>query len=63
MVRLWLEEDGSDAPLWRGHIQHVQTGQATYFSGLDGMLDFVVRLTGRRPSTEAADLWRQAPPA
>lgn len=44
IVRLWLEpasEEGEQQPCWRGHIRHVQTGEALYFHDLHQMIRFV----------------------
>jgi hypothetical protein len=42
VVRFWQEWSAA-GPRWRGHIEHVQSGESIAFLSLDGMLDFVRR--------------------
>lgn len=42
VIRFWREWSAV-RPRWRGHIEHVQSGQSATFLGLDAMLDFMRR--------------------
>jgi hypothetical protein len=44
VVRIWLEprEIEGASPEWRGRIEHVESGDRTYFRGLDKMVEFMV---------------------
>jgi len=46
IVRLWLEPSLREGGRWRGHIQHVQTGEAVYFHDLREMLRFIEEHSG-----------------
>ena len=48
VVRIWWEKRGSEqaAPLWRGYIQHVQSGQTAYFSSTHELLALMARWAG-----------------
>jgi hypothetical protein len=43
VVRFWREWSAAGSR-WRGHIEHVQSGESAAFLGVDGMLDFVRRI-------------------
>ena len=51
VVRFWQEWSAA-GPRWRGHIEHVQSGESAAFLDVDGMLDFV-RRAGIMPSDES----------
>lgn len=46
VARIWLENASNGEPVWRGHIQHVQGGQGTYFQDLGTLSDFVEQVSG-----------------
>jgi hypothetical protein len=46
VARIWLEGDENGEPTWRGHIQHVQGRQETYFQNLEEMNAFIERVSG-----------------
>ncbi len=46
VARIWLEYGSNGEPIWRGHIQHVQGGQETYFQDLGTLREFVERVSG-----------------
>ena len=37
VVRLWHERDASNAPLWRGSVEHVSTRSIRYFVDFRGL--------------------------
>ncbi len=41
LVRLWAEPRADGTLLWRGWIQHIQSGLAIYFSDTVQMLKFI----------------------
>lgn len=43
IVRVWCERGDGDAVVteWRGSVEHIQSGQRTFFRHLDAVLDFV----------------------
>jgi hypothetical protein len=43
VVRFWREWSAAGSR-WRGHIEHVQSGESAGFLDVDGMLDFVRRV-------------------
>jgi hypothetical protein len=43
VVRFWQEWSAAGSR-WRGHIEHVQSGESAAFLDVDGMLDFVRRI-------------------
>jgi hypothetical protein len=43
VVRFWREWSAA-GPRWRGHIEHVQSGESAAFLDLDEMLAFVRRV-------------------
>lgn len=50
IVRIWWEEaddEPSGRRLWRGWVQHVRSGEATYIQDLEGLLSFLERWAGR----------------
>lgn len=46
IARLWLERGPDDEPMWRGHIQHVQSDREGYFQDLSEMREFLQSVTG-----------------
>ncbi len=42
VVRFWREWSAGE-PLWRGRIEHVQSGQAVSFRDIEGLLEFLQR--------------------
>ncbi|GAB4282502.1 MAG: hypothetical protein Kow0058_00970 [Roseovarius sp.] len=57
VARIWLERHRNGAPVWRGHIQHVQSGEERHFRRLAEMCAFMERLTEER----CDGLWDQKP--
>ena len=43
VVRFWQEWSAAESR-WRGHIEHVQSGESATFLSLDEMLNFVRRI-------------------
>lgn len=43
IVRVWCERGDGDAAVteWRGSVEHIQSGQRTFFRHLDAVLEFV----------------------
>lgn len=43
IARIWCErgEDPDMAPEWRGSVEHVESGQRTYFRHLEAVLEFM----------------------
>jgi hypothetical protein len=58
VARIWLEHRSGGAPTWRGHIQHVQGQQKTYFRSLAEMCAFLERVSGV-PGPLTEDLGRE----
>lgn len=46
VTRIWLERAHNGAPVWRGHIRHVQSPEECYFKHLREMLDFMEHTSG-----------------
>jgi hypothetical protein len=46
VARIWLERHQNGDPVWRGHIQHVQSGEERHFRRLTEMCAFMERLAG-----------------
>ena len=46
VARFWLEGDRNNEPTWRGHIQHVQGEEQSYFQDFDEMKEFLERIGG-----------------
>lgn len=46
VVRFWLEGGLENSPTWRGHIQHVQGDEKSYFQNLSEMREFLERVGG-----------------
>jgi hypothetical protein len=46
IVRLWAEsrEIADERPAWRGMVQHVLSGEQTYFQTFDEMVSFMKQL-------------------
>jgi hypothetical protein len=42
IIRFW-QESGSDAPLWRGQAQHIQSGEQVIFTDETMLIDFIRR--------------------
>ena len=47
VARIWLERGQNGEPVWRGHIQHVQSGEERHFLKLTEMCAFMERLTDK----------------
>lgn len=61
VVRLWREGRPVDRTrLWRGQIEHVESGEVSHFQLPQGLIDFLVALVesqqtlGQQPTTPAA---------
>lgn len=46
VIRIWSEPDTERQQVWRGHIRHVQSSQATYFAEAGRMFAFMQKITG-----------------
>lgn len=46
VARIWLERRQNGAPVWRGHIHHVQTGEERHFRRLAEMCSFMEQSAG-----------------
>lgn len=46
VARIWLEKGPRNKAKWRGHIQHVQGDQETYFQDLSQMGQFLEDVSG-----------------
>ena len=46
VARIWLENTDDEDPKWRGHIQHIQGQEETYFQDLTEMSEFMEQVTG-----------------
>lgn len=46
VARIWLERSNDDVPQWRGHVQHIQGSEETYFQDLAQMSEFMERVSG-----------------
>lgn len=46
VARLWLESGPNGDPLWRGHVQHVQSDRSGFFDDLCGLRTFVEGVAG-----------------
>jgi hypothetical protein len=46
VARIWLEGEPGNNPTWRGHIQHVQGEEESYFQNLAEMKEFLERISG-----------------
>jgi len=51
VARIWLERNADEDPRWRGHIQHVQGPEETYFQDLTEMSEFMEQVSSM-PSLE-----------
>lgn len=47
VIRIWWEQVRGSQPIWRGWVQHVRSGEATYLQNLEELLCFIERWTGR----------------
>jgi len=57
LIRLWQDEGehiGEKPQVWRGHIEHIQSGKHWYFETLDDLLDFL-RLQAQDPTILAPE--------
>ena len=47
-VRLWRErrEGEREKPIWRGSVQHLQSGERKYFRRFAGLLSFIAGKSG-----------------
>ena len=50
VARIWLERAADEDPKWRGHIQHIQGQEETYFQDLTEMSTFMEQVSGIRSS-------------
>lgn len=57
VARIWLERHQNGDSVWRGHIQHVQSGDERHFCRLTEMCAFMERLADAR----CDGLWDQKP--
>ena len=46
VARIWLERTDEEEPRWRGHIQHIQGGEETYFQDFEEMSEFMEQVSG-----------------
>jgi len=46
VARIWLERSNDDVPQWRGHVQHIQGPEETYFQDLAQMSEFMEQVSG-----------------
>lgn len=46
VARIWLERQSNGTAMWRGRIQHIQSGREGYFQDLGQMRAFLERATG-----------------
>lgn len=46
VARIWLERSNDDVPQWRGHVQHIQGSEETYFQDLTQMSEFMEQVSG-----------------
>lgn len=46
VARIWLERTDDEVPKWRGHIQHIQGSEETYFQDLVEMSVFMEQVSG-----------------
>ena len=46
VARIWLETTDEENPKWRGHIQHIQGQEETYFQDLTKMSEFMTQISG-----------------
>lgn len=46
VARFWLENNDDTDPKWRGHIQHIQGQEETYFQDLVEMSEFMEQVSG-----------------
>ncbi|GAC1399265.1 MAG: hypothetical protein NVS4B12_13200 [Ktedonobacteraceae bacterium] len=42
-LRLWQEDLGNNQVAWRGKVQHVTSGEASYFQDCTTLLTFLLR--------------------
>jgi len=55
VARIWLEHTDDEMPKWRGHIQHIQGQEETYFQDLTEMSAFMEQVSGIRSLNLDAD--------
>ena len=48
VARIWLEHAEGQDPKWRGHVQHIQGSEETYFQDLAEVSEFLGRVSGVR---------------
>ena len=48
-LRVWTEAVGDGQTEWRGKIQHIATGEATYFRSWKALVEFLERRTNDGP--------------
>ena len=58
VLRIWWEE-GEEAPVWRGWVQHAASGESQYFERVGDLIGFVEACTG--PLARATSLELDGP--
>lgn len=53
VTRIWLEQNRNGGSAWRGHVQHVQSGNERHFRTLMELCDFMER----RADATCEGLW------
>jgi hypothetical protein len=46
VARIWLEGEPGGTPIWRGHVQHVQGDEESYFQNLSELKTFLEQISG-----------------
>jgi hypothetical protein len=46
VARIWLEAETNGAPIWRGHVRHVQSNDEAYFQDLKTLNEFLAQVSG-----------------
>jgi len=54
-VRLWAEDMGDDRTEWRGHVQHVISGEAHYFRAWPALIAWLVVMLPPMETKPATD--------
>lgn len=57
IIRMWLEPADDDGGAWRGQVEHVQSGERSYFQDLRKLQGFVAThlpVSGSRQDDSAA---------
>ena len=50
VITAWLEPYQGAAGEWRYHVRHVQSGQESHFTHLEGVVSFLAQQTGVAPN-------------